>query len=99
MAAQSRPVQLRGVVTFGYRKRDGGIVLENGGVGIYLDTQYARSHGLIAADASWPDWLERGTLIELTGVTGPGHFAPVIYPQRIKVLGKQPLPEPAPSRR
>jgi len=94
VAAQGRPVQLRGVVTFGYRKRDGGMVLENGGVGIYVDTQYARSHGLIAADTTWPDWFERGTLIELTGMTGPGHFAPVIYPQRIQVLGTQALSEP-----
>src|SRR5687767_1234457 len=69
VAAEGRPVQLRGVVTFTYRKKDGGMVLQNGGVGIYVDTQFARAHGMIAADAAWPAWMERGTEIELIGVT------------------------------
>ncbi len=66
------------------------MVVQNGNTGIYIDTL----RELIPPDAKWPDWLERGTLIELTGVTGAGHFAPVIYPQLIQVLGVAPLPEP-----
>lgn len=93
-AAQSRPVRLQGVVTFCYRKRDAGMVIQNGGVGIYVDTQYARSHGMIPAGVTWPDWMARGTWIELEGTTGPGHFAPVIFPQKIRVLGERPLPDP-----
>lgn len=89
VAAQGRPVQLRGVVMFCYRKRDGAMVVQNGGVGIYV-------HGLRVPDASLPDWLARGTAIELTGVTEAGNFAPVIQAQKIRVLGTEPLPEPTP---
>jgi signal transduction histidine kinase len=87
VAAQGRPVQLRGVVMFCYRKKGGAMVVQNGGVGIYV-------HGLKVPDASLPDWLARGTAIELTGMTGAGNFAPVIHAQKIRVLGTEPLPEP-----
>ena len=95
VAARGLPVQLRGQVTFTYPNKDGGTVVESGGEGIYVDAQSARASGLMPADASWPETLVRGALVELSGVTGPGHFAPVIFPRNIRVIGTAPLPEPA----
>jgi signal transduction histidine kinase/CheY-like chemotaxis protein len=38
-----------------------------------------------------------GQLVELTGVTGPGEFAPIVRKASAKVLGVSPMPEPANS--
>jgi signal transduction histidine kinase len=93
-AARGLPVQLRAVVTFTYGNKDAGTVVENGGEGIYMDAQSARTNGLLPADEPWPENLVRGALVEVNGVTGPGHFAPVIFPRSIRVIGTAPLSEP-----
>lgn len=70
------------------------MVVENDGEGIYMDSQSARTMGLLPADFPWPKALTRGSLLEVDGVTGAGHFAPVIYPKSIRVVGTASLPEP-----
>jgi signal transduction histidine kinase len=97
-AARGLPVVVRGVVTFFTPKKNWGMVLhdERDGEGIYVDGERARKNGLIPENPPWVEPLERGMLIELRGITGAGHFAPVIIPQHIEVLGTAPLPEPIP---
>ncbi|MFO1461828.1 MAG: ATP-binding protein [Verrucomicrobiota bacterium] len=41
--------------------------------------------------------LHIGDLVEVTGVTDPGGFAPVVIPGSIRVLGTAPLPPPRPA--
>jgi len=38
--------------------------------------------------------LSPGDVITLSGVTGPGDFAPIIVPQKIEMKGRGPLPSP-----
>lgn len=92
VAAQSRPVHLKAVITFAYPRKGGALVVQNGETGIYVDCRYSDTPGWIAPGDAWPDVLERGMLIELVGVTGPGDFAPVIYPKKIRILGTAPVP-------
>lgn len=93
VAASGLPVQLRAQVTFTFGNQDAGTVVENDGEGIYMDSQSARTMGLLPASFPWPKSLVRGSLIEVEGVTGAGHFAPVIYPKNIRIVGTAPLPE------
>ena len=48
------------------------------------------------ARSSSVTWSRPGTVIEMNGVTGPGDYAPVIYPQHIRIVGTAPLPEATP---
>ena len=96
-AARRLPVQLRGVVTFSYPRENTSFVLQTGGEGTYVERgEFARSRGLIPTGWSWPGSLPRGSVVELNGVTGPGDYAPVVYPQHIQIVGTAPLPEATP---
>jgi hypothetical protein len=64
-AEQRLPVEIRGVVTYSDPKDSHGFFIQDDTAGIYI----------------WhsPTWtVERGQLVEVTGSTGPGDFAPVV---------------------
>ncbi len=92
VAAQGLPVRLRGVVTFTYGNEDAGTVVDDG-EGIYMDAQSARAMGVLPPDLPWPKSLVRGAVVEVDGITGAGHFAPVIYPTQLRIVGSTSLPE------
>src|SRR5579864_811630 len=77
-AAQSRPVQLRGIVTY-YDPRAPDLFIQDETAGIY-----------IFCDRRLP--IERGQKIELMGITGAGDFAPVVVHPKTRALGLGRLP-------
>ncbi len=95
VAARGLPVQIHGVVMFSYPKENTSFVVATGGEGTYVERgEFARAKGLVPSGWSWPPLLPPGTLVELTGVTGAGDYAPVIYPHEIKAVGMASLPKP-----
>jgi len=79
-AAHGIPVHVRGVVTY-YDPALPDLFVQDSTGGIFLACQK-------------PVDVRRGQLIEVTGVTGPGEFAPVIEKPKIRVLGPGVLPKP-----
>jgi len=77
-AARGFPVRVRGVVTYSDPALPDLFVQDATG-GIFID--YPKH----------PE-LRRGQIIEVTGITGPGEFAPVIEEPEIRVLGVGALP-------
>jgi signal transduction histidine kinase/ActR/RegA family two-component response regulator len=79
-AARGYPVRLRGVVTY-YDRAAPDLFVQDETAGIYVTCDQ-------------PPAVERGQLVEVTGVTGPGDFAPVILHPQVRVLGTGELPKP-----
>jgi signal transduction histidine kinase/CheY-like chemotaxis protein len=79
-AAKGLLVHLRGVVTY-YDPAGPDLFVQDETAGIY-----------IACDAPAP--IKRGQEVEVTGITGPGDFAPVVRHPRVRVLGPGELPKP-----
>jgi len=79
-AAQARPVHLIGVVTAlsGYKDS---LFLEDATGGIDVD----RNRSTV---------VQIGDLVDITGTTGPGHFAPIVLAGEVRVTGRGRLPEP-----
>jgi signal transduction histidine kinase len=82
-AQQRMPVRLRGVVTF------------------FDATLYSRfiqdeTAGIYLRDFTNPELLEPGQLVEVEGVSSPGEYAPIVIPERVRVVGTAPLPKPKP---
>jgi len=77
-AARRIPVRLRAVVTHYDRDWNDLFVLDAAG-GVYVAVK-------------GPLDVRQGELLELTGVTGPGEFAPVVEEPHIRVLGAARLP-------
>lgn len=82
-AALARPVKVRGVVTFAYPEHIGSFVIEDESGGLYIDATQPHEK------TSHP---VPGTLVEVTGVTGEGGYAPLVMARAIKDLGTAPLP-------
>jgi len=84
------PVKLRGVVTATSETpeffRD--FVLQDATRGVFIKRADAAYHGPGA------DWPQLGEYCEVTGVTGPGDFAPIVYATNCVRLGLGRLPEP-----
>src|SRR5579862_9122221 len=78
-AAKGQPVHLRGVVTY-YDPLAPDLFVQDETAGIY-----------VACDA--PARIARGQQVEITGVTGPGDFAPVVLHPQIHILGPGKLPK------
>lgn len=79
-AAGGYPVRIRGVITMDVPAPD--FFVQDATAGIYVEGNReaaARRHV--------------GDLVEIEGVTGPGHFAPVIREKRLRILGKGKLPK------
>lgn len=82
-AALARPVKVRGVVTFSYPNSVGEFVLGDASGGVYVTTNS-------------PDWTGSlptvGSLVDVTGVTAAGGYAPVVSARSVKILGNADLP-------
>ena len=78
-AEKHLPVRLKGVVTF-YDERIYSRFIQDDTAGIYLN-QITNGPA-----------LEAGQLVEVTGQTGAGEYAPVVLPQTVKVLGPGQMP-------
>ncbi|HEY6252997.1 MAG TPA: histidine kinase [Candidatus Angelobacter sp.] len=74
------PVRVRGVITDDIPRPDFFVQDETAGIYVEGNRSLAASHVL-------------GDLVEVEGVTGPGRFAPVIREQRLRILGRKPLPK------
>ena len=79
-AQQKRHVRLRGVVTF-FNDKLYSRFIQDDTAGIYL------------FDYVFPMELSPGQLIEVEGTTSPGEFAPIVVPERVRVVGEAPLPK------
>lgn len=82
-AARQYPFEIHGVVT-AVIPAFAGAVLQDATRGVYVEETNL--------NASQP--LRRGEFCEITGVTGPGLFAPVVMAKRVVHLGEGYLPEP-----
>jgi signal transduction histidine kinase len=91
-AAQGLPVTVKGVVTFASPRKDGSFIVDDGGTGVYVAANDAAARGLGKPELDFTGPIEVGMLIEVTGVTAPGGFAPVVMPRRLRFLGTGPLP-------
>src|SRR6185369_9461041 len=79
-AKQEYPVRIRGVITDDVPSPD--FFIQDATAGVFVEGNHslAFKHSL-------------GDEVELEGVTGPGHFAPVIRELKLRVLGKGKLPK------
>lgn len=82
-AALARPVTVRGVVTFAYPEKVGEFVIEDASGGLYVSSGEAAWNGKLPPVAS---------LVEVTGVTGAGDYAPVVRVRSVEILGQAQLP-------
>ncbi len=80
-AARSHPVRVRAVVTY-YNSDSGELFVQDSTAGIYVSP----------AREQLP--LHPGDNVDVTGVSGPGDFAPVILDAGLKILGRGKLPVP-----
>jgi signal transduction histidine kinase/ActR/RegA family two-component response regulator len=85
-AARSYPVHLRTVVTYYdpyYDPRHPALWVSDSSGGIYVELSSAPAVPFIAGD-----------LIEITGVSAAGGYAPIVQASEVRVIGKSPLPSP-----
>ena len=80
-AERRMPVRLRGVVTF-FDTRLYSRFIQDETAGIYL------------FDSAIPLELKPGQVVEVEGATSPGEYAPIVVPERVRVVGEAPLPKP-----
>src|SRR5580692_3946162 len=88
-ASRAYPVHLRGVVTFYDPYQDGvpALFIADATGGIFINM----------APHSTPP-IHVGSVVEVSGVTDPGGYAPIIEGPRITIEGgTQPLPKPLPA--
>jgi len=82
-AALAKPVKVRGVVTFAYPDEVGDFVIEDASGGLYIN----------ADDSSWSGKPPPvSSLVEVSGVTDEGGFAPLVKLHSFEILGTSPLP-------
>jgi signal transduction histidine kinase/CheY-like chemotaxis protein len=80
-ALRSLPVRLRGVVT--YHEENGNTFIQDRAGGIFL---WYSGRGVIS--------LAAGDLVEISGVTAPGDFAPIVRDGEFRRVGKSEMPKP-----
>jgi len=78
-AGRSGPVRLRGVVTF-FDEALYSRFLQDDTAGIYL-REYTNTPP-----------LKPGQIVEVQGRTSPGEYAPIVIPEKVRVVGDAPLP-------
>lgn len=86
-AAMELPVRVRGVVTLARSAGRLPFVIGNDESGVYVQPH---------EDAAIPPMLQPGDLVEVTGITGPGAYAPIIRFLHVERLGRAPLPTARP---
>ncbi len=94
LAEQRLPLRVRGIVTLAFPGDYNNFVMQDDSAGIFVGTGQTAAVGLPAADLHGFKRLEVGMLVEVSGISGPGAFAPVIVPQSILPIGRGPLPSP-----
>jgi len=83
-AARSLPVRICGVVTF--VQTDQAFVVQDDTEGVYVTGRGKPfDFGPVGS-------LRAGSLVEVTGVSGPGGFAPVVHSESVRILGQGNLP-------
>jgi signal transduction histidine kinase len=82
-AAQGYPAHLRGVVTFCDSKADLGLFLQDGPTGIYVKLGEGTN-------------VNAGDKLEIEGPTQPGDYVPMVYANRVRLLGRATLPKADP---
>jgi len=97
-AAEGRPVMLRGVVTHSGPIKNtmslsGGFCLQDDSGGIWVNVK-----PVAVSEKTDTEWIglrepKPGMLVELQGVTSPGHYAPTISATRVRYLGNAELPK------
>jgi signal transduction histidine kinase len=88
-AAQRVPLHVRGVVT---RLGLGGFVIHDD-VGIFVALKEAEELRLL--EETVPEF-KIGDVLDIVGMSGRGHFAPVIWPRTVRLIGPGKLPPPLP---
>jgi signal transduction histidine kinase/DNA-binding response OmpR family regulator len=83
-ASRSLAVKLQAVVT--YRERTGPTYIQNRTGGIFLWYNHPTDHGFDAGD-----------LVEVTGITYPGDFAPTVSSDHVRRIGPGLMPKPQPA--
>jgi signal transduction histidine kinase/DNA-binding response OmpR family regulator len=82
-ASRGFPVSLVATITFADPVQ-GLVFVQNGTAGIFVESHHVDFES-----------LHEGERVQVSGVTGPGEFAPQIERAQFKVLGTAPLPAPA----
>jgi signal transduction histidine kinase/uncharacterized protein YdeI (BOF family) len=82
-AARGYPVRVTGVLTYS-DKLNGLEFIQDRSGGIYIDPMHKKFE-------SFP---EAGRIVEITGFSGPGDYAPVIEVEDLRELGQGTLPKP-----
>lgn len=80
LAGQQLPVQVRGVVTLAEEHWGGRFFIQDESSGVFVE-YVGKVHS------------EPGDVVEVTGVTHPGAYAPIINAKAWKKIGTAPLPE------
>ena len=83
-AAKDLPVRISGVVTF--VQTDMAFVVQDGTEGVYVTGRKK------PFDFSTAGNLRVGSRVEVTGVSGPGGFAPVVHAESVRILGQGDMP-------
>jgi diguanylate cyclase (GGDEF)-like protein len=87
-ASRAYPVHLRAVVTY-YDN-----TLEPGSPRLFAMDSSGSIYVALSAPSAVP--LVTGDLVDITGVTGPGQFAPIVDRAQVRFLGKSHLPAKVP---
>ncbi|MBV9404723.1 MAG: hypothetical protein JO211_05230, partial [Acidobacteriaceae bacterium] len=82
-ARLERPIVLDGVVTY-YQPEEEAMFVQDHSAGIFVSM-----HG------SGGEPIRAGDHVVVSGVSGPGDFAPIVEKPHIRVLGRSPLPQPS----
>jgi signal transduction histidine kinase len=85
VAAEGRPVRVRGVVTLVPADAPGHFMVDDG-AGIWVAPTRER------LESGGPSQLNVGDLVEVVGRSHEGHFAPTIAASAVDILGRGPLP-------
>ena len=91
-ARHGYPVHVRAIVTY-YD-----YFLDSRRVAIFLHDASGDAYAAAPVGTVWSGHTPLpGSLVDVTGVTAPGDFAPIIDQAQVTVVGRSALPEPAPS--
>ncbi|HEY1048253.1 MAG TPA: ATP-binding protein [Prosthecobacter sp.] len=90
-AATAIPVEVTGVVTRIDAGTNGFVVHDDAGVWVYTSKEVRASLMKEPVPA-----MSVGDVVEITGQSGPGHFASTIWPHRIRIVGRRDLPPALP---
>ena len=83
---QNIPVRLKGVITF-FDERLYSYFMQDETAGIYLQ---------FPTNGATPSFFS-GQLVEVTGTSSPGEYAPVVMAASVVAVGQAPLPKPKPA--